>query len=218
MNWVIGTFVASTVTALTAVGAVAYAANANAEAKATAAKQHADLEAKVASQAAQLGDRLASARRRGYDTTWDHCSATAFAYDCSFTNNSEEPITVCVQGTLVNKESPGVTLKTMPLCSGRVLPGATEHVSVAYKGGSPVDICNSPGYGGRKEIDFDKCDLKYDDLPPPAAAAPARPAAQAPKPTTVAAAEGEAPIKIRKLGHDSQARLVLATPALRGRR
>lgn len=181
MNWVIGTFAASTVTALTALGAVAYAANANAEAKATAAKQHAELEAKVAAQATQLGDQLTAARRRAYDTTWDFCAATAFAYECSFTNNSEEPVTVCVQGTLVNKESPGVTLKTMPLCSGRVIPGGTQHVSVSYKGGRPVDICNSPGYGGRKEIDFDKCDLKYEDLPAPAHAAavttPARPAA-----------------------------------------
>ncbi len=126
-----------------------------------AARAHEELRADMDRHA-----KLATAFRRvsGAEISTS-CSGLNGEMECTFTNTSTDFVTVCVTGKVNNKQSPGVSLSSMVLCSGRLEPLATRRLSVPWQRGRAVDLCNSPGYGGTKQLDWDQCEFNYDDSP-----------------------------------------------------
>jgi hypothetical protein len=88
----------------------------------------------------------------------NYCSANGFSYNCTFTNMHPQRATpICSHGKLAQKANPGVTLLSMPTCSGTLEPMETKQVSAPWIGGDPDAVCNKPnGYGGTV-LDWSTC-------------------------------------------------------------
>ncbi len=88
----------------------------------------------------------------------NNCIATRSEVSCTFTNSDNVPVATCVKGQLTPKEAAGVTLRSLSLCSGRLMPAETRTVSAPWLGGFADDICyRESGYG--KNLDWSKCNF-----------------------------------------------------------
>jgi len=85
------------------------------------------------------------------------CHGTNDHATCAITNPTDEPITVCFAGRIAQKEAAGVTLVSMPGCTGRLDPNESKTVSVPWVQGRAEDICNSKSVYGNTHLDWDKC-------------------------------------------------------------
>lgn len=159
-----------------------------------AAKAHEELRADMDRHA-----KMATAFRRASDTEISSsCAGLNNEMECTFTNTTQEFVTVCVTGKVTNKKSPGISLSSMMLCSGRLEPLATRRMAVPWLRGRAIDLCNSPGYGGSKQLDWDQCEFHFEDSPTasgqsPAAAVAAPAPVTAPAPAAPSPAPAEAP-------------------------
>jgi len=86
------------------------------------------------------------------------CRAFNDRFDCTVTNLEDEAVTTCLTGHLAQKDGGG-SMASNPLCVGRLRPRETRQVSVPWRRGNAIDICNSPGRFSGRELDWDKCDF-----------------------------------------------------------
>ena len=112
---------------------------------------------------------------RGRDTM-HNCEATNQRFKCAVTNTADQPVEACFLGVLAQKRGAG-TLRSFPLCTGRVAPRETRSLSVPWESGSADDICNKLVFGSTKVLDFDACDFDLEPIDPVAQASAAAPAA-----------------------------------------
>lgn len=88
------------------------------------------------------------------------CLATNTEATCTVTNVRDEAITTCVKGVLTRKKATGLSLESLPMCTGRLGARETRTVSVPWKGGFARDLCTSKNpYGGSDVFDWDACDF-----------------------------------------------------------
>ncbi len=103
---------------------------------------------------------------RARDTAND-CWATNDRFHCVVTNATDQPIEACFLGTLAQKKGGG-TMRSFPLCTGRVGLRETREVSVPWERGDAEDICNKFVFGSTKVLDFDACDFGSEPIDPEA--------------------------------------------------
>jgi hypothetical protein len=101
---------------------------------------------------------------RARDTAND-CYARNQTFECTVTNATDEAIEACFVGVLAQKKGGG-TMRSFPLCTGRVAPRETRQVSVPWERGTAADICNKLVYGDNKILDFDACDFNTQAIDP----------------------------------------------------
>ena len=85
---------------------------------------------------------------RGAGGTWVHgketvqdCVATNQLFQCTVTNITDQPLSACWIGVLGQKKGGG-SMRSFPLCTGRVGPRKTRFVSSPWERGVASDICN----------------------------------------------------------------------------
>ncbi|MCA9619420.1 MAG: DUF4339 domain-containing protein [Myxococcales bacterium] len=94
--------------------------------------------------------------------TINDCYANNSMAECHVTNTLSKPIIACMVGRIAQKDSNGVQLKSMPMCTGPVRPLETKAVSAPWSGGRPVDMCNNV----RGFLDWDKCTFSVENYAP----------------------------------------------------
>jgi hypothetical protein len=101
---------------------------------------------------------------RSRDTA-NNCYATNQRFECTVTNAREEAIEACFVGILSQKKGGG-SMRSFPLCTGRIAPRETREVSVPWERGSASDICNKLTYGDTRVLDWDSCDFTSEGVDP----------------------------------------------------
>jgi hypothetical protein len=117
---------------------------------------------------------------RGKETVQD-CVATNQLFQCTVTNITDQPLSACWIGVLGQKKGGG-SMRSFPLCTGRVGARETRVVSTPWERGAASDICNKVSAFGNSVLDWDACDFTYESIDPKegvttAAVAPRAPAA-----------------------------------------
>lgn len=84
------------------------------------------------------------------------CLADNSVATCYLTNGSDKPLVACMQGIVMQKESAGIRLYSMPMCTGPIPPMTTKQVSAPWVQGRVVDLCHDV----RGFLEWDKCDFK----------------------------------------------------------
>lgn len=93
----------------------------------------------------------------------NNCTSDRTMVTCTFTNLLEKPITTCAQGVVRQKESPGVQLKSLIMCTGKLYPLESRVVTGPWVGGFADDICyRENAYG--KILDWSKCKFDTGDV------------------------------------------------------
>jgi hypothetical protein len=115
---------------------------------------------------------VSAAVRSTTAVTWVHardtannCRATNQRFECTVTNATDQPVEACLAGTLAQKKGGG-TMRSFPLCTGRIAPRETREISVPWERGSAADICNKLTYGDTRVLDFDACDFDMQPIDP----------------------------------------------------
>jgi hypothetical protein len=107
---------------------------------------------------------------RGTDTAHE-CQATNQLFECTVTNVTAHPIEACWIGQLAQKKGGG-SMRSFPLCTGRVGPRETRSVSTPWERGSASDICNKVSVYGNSVLDFDACEFDSQPVDPPTESVP----------------------------------------------
>lgn len=79
------------------------------------------------------------------------CNGSTNDAECWFTNRSAFEGRACARGRFVAKEG-GAAVESLPVCSGRLEPGATRVVRSPWVKGRPIDVCSRTTRSAELEI------------------------------------------------------------------
>ena len=100
-----------------------------------------------------------------FESTTHSCRAINSEASCSITNATDEPIVTCWEGQLVLKSAIGVSIKTLPVCTGRIAPRETRALDAPWLQAHADTICKSAGRFG-DTLDWSVCDFKLAGVQP----------------------------------------------------
>lgn len=96
----------------------------------------------------------------------NNCIATNTGVTCHFTNTSAGPVETCAVAVLFPKDPEGGrSLKSLPVCSGRIRPNETKSAFAPWTGGFADELCFRRSWGVA-HLDWDKCEFKLEGFKP----------------------------------------------------
>jgi hypothetical protein len=91
-----------------------------------------------------------------------NCYADNTEMTCTITNMTDKPLTTCLRGKLAQKDAAGVTMASIPVCTGRIPPLTTRTLTSPWSGGFAKDMChNAIGY-----LDWGACTFTSEPFDP----------------------------------------------------